>query len=111
MPCTYDNYLPLPGDRQYTYVPADDEVSIKKTELDRLTRVACSFAKSIESIYKQNAGKNSHLGDALLDEVITQECYDWYVEHLKADKAREEKLKEAALSKLTDEEKKVLGLI
>lgn len=79
-----------------------------KAQADRLARIAC---KAMEALIKDGRGDFLLLKD---DEVRT-----WWQEHQRADaaaraaaeeKARIKKLKEEALSKLSDDELIILGL-
>ena len=77
---------------------------------DKLTRVACDLARTIEA----NMGVIQDTTSAL-----SKETRDWWREHKEADRRREEaeakarrirKVKQEALGKLTPEERKALGL-
>lgn len=66
-----------------------------REEIARLTRIACELEKHVQ-------------GGAML----TKETYDWIMEHRDVDRKRLEKeaLRASALSKLTPEEKRALGI-
>ena len=88
------------------YRPGEHSVLIQR-RLDAATRLLCGLCEYVES--------------RISGEVIGQiyGLTDWWAEHKKKDEERMEcvrfeehrrKVKQAALSKLTDEERKVLGL-
>lgn len=71
-----------------------------KNKTNKLARIAC---KAMTELVEQ--GKADFL--ILRDD----EVREWWEQHQEADrKAREERVRKEALSKLTDEEKKILGL-
>jgi hypothetical protein len=86
----------------------DDKIRKLKEQADKLARIACKAMTELES---------NSIGDFLLlkdDEVRT-----WWLAHKEADrkaqearveKARLAKVRRDALKKLTDEERKVLGI-
>lgn len=93
MPCTCDGYESVPSD----YETLKAEHKEMKKQLDKLTRMLCLLCRE----------------ELLLDNDITnlsqyhpewREIVRWYREHQKYDK------KKAALEKLTEEEKILLGL-
>ena len=79
-----------------------------KEQCDKLARIACA---AMEELVKQ--GKEDFLV------LKNPEVAEWWVSHVKADRAekarvaekeRQERVKAEALSRLTDEEKELLGL-
>lgn len=95
MPCTYDG---PPDDSRY---PSDREL---KKELDLVTRLLCNAAKILR--YQD---VRMQCPDVKKEEI--KELQDWIKQHDKADeKRRLEEVKRNALTKLSDEERKALGL-
>lgn len=101
MPCmSYDtNWASSSNDR---------EIKILKQECDKLARIAC---KAMTELVEQGKADFLVLRD---DEVST-----WWTKHqeddrkareAKEEKARRAKIKREALAKLSDEEKKILGI-
>lgn len=85
--------------------------TVLKTECDKLARIACKAIAALEQL------------DPELKTFKDREARKWYSDHKKADKARmdkeakekakveeQEKLREAALAKLTPEEIAAFGL-
>lgn len=87
---------------------SDRDVKLMKRECDKLARIAC---KAMEELVSQGKADFLLLRDT--------EVLDWWTKHQEDDRkhreAEEEKrrraqIREAALSKLTDEEKKILRI-
>lgn len=90
------------------YHDYDSEVRALKKQNDRLARIACKAMTALEELEKE---------DFLLlkdDEVRT-----WWLKHKEADakaraeaeeKARRDRIKKEAIAKLTEEERKILGI-
>jgi hypothetical protein len=88
------------------YEPSSEEIrQPDKDKIDSLTRMLCAILSALHNRY----------GDAL--EVVTdlskadeQEIQIWWSEHQERDRQRRIEVQKRALAKLTDEEKKALGL-
>lgn len=127
MPCIYE---PTQEEIEASRKAADDKrkaererARIRKAELDKATRLLCSVCSSLE----RASGHIKLASDILRGE---PELLEWWEAHKAADekrrareeakrkkreakerkKARIRRLREAAISKLTDEEKAALGL-
>lgn len=77
---------------------------------DRLARIACKVLTSLEELDRE---------ELLLQILSDQEVREWWEKHKEADRIariareateRKARIKRDALAKLTDEEKKVLGI-
>lgn len=86
-------------------------------EHDKVTRIACALYDICENLIADYEGVDSFderefyvLLENHSNEKKANEIQSWIEEHKKKDSERKAKLKESALSKLTDEEKEALGL-
>jgi len=86
----------------------DRDIKRLKAEADKLARIACKAMTELV--------KSGHADFLVLKD---DEVRDWWEQHqeadrkaqeAKAERARKAKLKKEALAKLSDEEKKVLGI-
>jgi len=86
----------------------DRDIKRLKSEADKLARIACKAMTELV--------KSGHADFLVLKD---DEVREWWEQHQEADrkaqeakleKARKAKIKKEALSKLSDEEKKVLGI-
>jgi len=88
------------------YEPSSEEIRRPdKDKIDSLTRMLCAVLNALQNRF----------GDALemLDEVPLEEAKEiqrWWEAHQELDRKRRKEIQERALAKLTDEEKKALGL-
>lgn len=87
---------------------SDEKIRDLKKQNDRLARIACAAMTELEKLGKE---------DFLI--LKNEEVGTWWAKHKEADRlaqiakaeiARKAKIKKDALAKLTDEEKKVLGI-
>ena len=101
MPC-------MSYDTNWAHDSNDRDVKRLKAEADKLARIACAAMTELEKMGKE---------DFLI--LKNEEVGHWWAAHKEADrkerervaeKARKERVKAEALSRLTDEEKELLGL-
>ncbi len=97
-------------------------VEAQKKKLNRYARMLCLACQCLEQFHKDLVtqgvahaqdfiGEMSVVLDLEDDEQGTLiQLADWYEKHEKDDKAEKARVKDAALKKLTDAEKKALGL-
>lgn len=103
--------------------PRASHTDCLKSENDDLAKMLCfmlrltkTLVDQIESEWSAGHTVTSLIEEALTtpreidDDKIAQSLIEWKIEHEKEDEVRLANLKENALSKLTDEEKLILGL-
>jgi len=98
MPCVYYT-------REEDRAILVNEVKVLRAELDKVTNLLCSLCSTLLEKFPDSQG--------LVDIRDNKELKSWWKTHQKLDKARMACLaqkKKAALAKLSDEEKKLLGL-
>lgn len=89
-----------------TYTP-QEQVEQANEEIKRLSRLLCEACRSLDYYGKK---------DISVHPVWSKELKAWWKEHRRADEARSrneerERIRHRALRKLTDAEKRVLGLL
>ncbi len=105
MPCRYD---PTPAEIAQRREKATQAIVAPYVEkLDALTRMLCSAMTALEAI---NKGCIGACADRKIQEHVVPEAWPWWEQHKLDDAARAEAARTAALAKLTDEDKKALGL-
>lgn len=102
--------MPCPGDATMgRWSGSDKELRVNKKEFDLVTRLLCSLCRFLEKLGMAKT----------ITEIENGELETWWQAHKKMDAEREAKetewennkrLRLKALAKLTDEDKKVLGL-
>ena len=93
------------------YADSTNMRAVSRDEFDKVTRIACTLAAGLESLFEDYAGYSDNILDDLLTDYIDREAHDWIISHKAKDAARKEALKKAALAKLTQEEREILGLL
>lgn len=94
MPCT-------DGREPYNFI-SYESLQETKNRLDTVTRLLCGIL--------QHTMDSSDIGESHIRSKYGVETWDWWVKHQEDDKIRIDKLRAAALSKLTAAEREALGL-